>query len=153
MEIEVLVVPGFPNEQTVADQLRRALDDIGLRETGFTTRVIADQTEAERDGFTGSPTIFVDGRDLFTEPGRPPGLACRVYRTPHGLASAPDAGQLRRPSQPWPTPPRTERHIPPHFPRALPSELGAAPTPDEEEGRSRTASSGQGGRLADPVEP
>ncbi|MGW3935216.1 hypothetical protein [Streptomyces sp. NBC_00024] len=96
MEIEVLVVPGCPNEQTVAEQLRRALDDIGLCETGFTTRVIADQTEAERDGFTGSPTILVDGRDLFTEPGRPPGLACRVYRTPQGLAGAPDAGQLRR---------------------------------------------------------
>ncbi|MFF6829141.1 hypothetical protein [Streptomyces longwoodensis] len=96
MEIEVLVVPGCPNEQTVADRLRRALDDIGLRGTKFTTRVIADQTEAERDGFTGSPTILVDGRDLFTEPGRPPGLACRVYRTPHGLAGAPDASQLQR---------------------------------------------------------
>ncbi|MEU1574527.1 hypothetical protein ABZ519_25885 [Streptomyces collinus] len=81
METEVLVVPGCPNEQTVADRLRRALADIGLRETGFTTRVIADQTEAERVGFAGSPTILVDGRDLFTE-GRPPGLACRVYRTP-----------------------------------------------------------------------
>ncbi|MFF8191066.1 hypothetical protein ACF05L_09345 [Streptomyces bobili] len=96
MEIEVLVVPGCPNQQTVADQLRQTLDDLGLRETGFTTRVIADQTEAERDGFTGSPTILVEGRDLFTEPGRLPGLACRVYRTPHGLAGALDAGQLRR---------------------------------------------------------
>ena len=96
MEIKVLVVPGCPNEQTVAEQLRRALDDLGLLETGFTTRVIADQTEAERDGFTSSPAILVDGRDLFTEPDRPPGLACRVYRTPHGLAGAPDAGQLRR---------------------------------------------------------
>ncbi|MCX4624616.1 hypothetical protein [Streptomyces albogriseolus] len=95
MEIEVLVVPRCPNEQTVADRLRRALADIGLRETGFTTRVIADRTEAERVGFAGSPTVLVDGRDLFTE-GRPPGLACRVYRTPHGLAGAPGAGQLRR---------------------------------------------------------
>lgn len=36
MEIEVLVVPGCPDEQTVADRLRQALDDLGLRETGFT---------------------------------------------------------------------------------------------------------------------
>ncbi|MEH0416719.1 hypothetical protein [Streptomyces sp. B21-083] len=96
MDIEVLVVPDCPNAKTAADRLRRALDDIGLRETGVTTRVIDDRAEAERDGFTGSPTIFVDGRDLFTEPGRPPGLSCRVYRTPDGLAGVPDVSQLRR---------------------------------------------------------
>ncbi|WP_327344446.1 hypothetical protein [Streptomyces europaeiscabiei] len=58
--------------------------------------MIADRPEAERDGFTSSPTILVDGRDLFTEPGRPPGPARRVHRTPHGLACAPDSGQPRR---------------------------------------------------------
>jgi hypothetical protein len=96
MEIEVLVVLDCPNAEPAAERLRRALDDAGLHDTGFTTRVIADQAEAERTGFTGSPTILLDGYDPFAEPGRPPGLACRVYRTPDGPAGAPDLGRLRQ---------------------------------------------------------
>jgi hypothetical protein len=97
MEIVVLVVPDCTNEKTAADRLREALDDVGLRDSGFTTRVVADQTEAERIGFTGSPTILIDGRDPFAEPGGvAPALTCRVYRAKGGLAGAPDLDQLRR---------------------------------------------------------
>ena len=96
MEIEILVVPDCPNEKVAAERLRQALDDVGLRGVGFTTRVVADQAEAERRGFTGSPTILIDGRDPFAEPGRAPGLACRVYRTPGGLGGAPSVEQLRQ---------------------------------------------------------
>jgi glutaredoxin len=80
MKIEIVVVPDCPHETAAADRLRQALDDAGLREVRFTTRVVTDQNEAERSGFTGSPTILINGRDPFAEPGRPPGLACRVYR-------------------------------------------------------------------------
>ncbi|MGC2998207.1 hypothetical protein ACPF8X_07380 [Streptomyces sp. G35A] len=72
------------------------LDELGLHDTTFITRTIADQAEAERLGFTGSPTILVDGQDPFTEPGRAAGLTCRVYRTPDGLAGLPATGQLRQ---------------------------------------------------------
>jgi hypothetical protein len=95
MDIEVLAVPECPNAQLAADHLRQALADIGLS-AQFTIRMITDQAEAERSGFTGSPTILIDGRDPFAEPGRPPGLACRMYRTPAGLSGAPDTAQLRR---------------------------------------------------------
>ncbi|MFC9543027.1 hypothetical protein ACFTXK_00010 [Streptomyces sp. NPDC056956] len=96
MEIEVLVVPDCPNEKVAADRLRQALDEVGLREVGFTVRVVADQAEAERIAFTGSPTIWIGGRDPFAEAGREPGLACRVYRTPDGLAGAPGLDELRQ---------------------------------------------------------
>lgn len=96
MEIELVVVADCPNEKTAAERLRQALDDIGLHSTGFTLRVISDQAEAERNGFTGSPTILIDGRDPFAEPGRRPGLACRLYWTPDGPDRAPGAGQLRQ---------------------------------------------------------
>ncbi|GAA3835128.1 hypothetical protein GCM10022403_079870 [Streptomyces coacervatus] len=96
MEIEVLVVPGCPHRQLVEERLRLALDDAGLDVTGFTTRVVADQGEAERCGLTGSPTILIDGCDPFAEPGTTPSHACRMYRTPHGLAGAPEAEQLRQ---------------------------------------------------------
>ncbi|MFE4956536.1 hypothetical protein ACFRCW_21120 [Streptomyces sp. NPDC056653] len=96
MDIELLVVPNCPNEKPAAEQLRQALDDIGLHDTAWDTRVIVEQAEAEQAGFTGSPTIHIDGQDPFAEPGRSPGLACRVYRTPHGLAGVPDLGELRQ---------------------------------------------------------
>ncbi|MEV5778389.1 hypothetical protein AB0L49_45545 [Streptomyces antimycoticus] len=57
MDIEVLVVPDCPNQQLLEELLRQALNGVGLPGTGFTTRVIADQAEAEWSGFTGSPTI------------------------------------------------------------------------------------------------
>lgn len=92
----MLVVPDCPNEKTAVDRLRRALTEAGLDEAGFTTRVIADQAEAERCGFTGSPTVLIDGRDPFAEPGRPTGLACRLYRTGDGLSGASSVAQLRQ---------------------------------------------------------
>ncbi|MGP4089375.1 hypothetical protein [Streptomyces sp. KR55] len=96
MKVELLTVPDCPNAATAADRLRQALDEAGMHDVTFTTRLIADQDEAEQAGFTGSPTFLIDGRDLFAEPGQAPGLTCRVYQTPHGLAGVPAADQLRR---------------------------------------------------------
>jgi hypothetical protein len=76
--------------------LRRALDDVGLAAVRFRTRVIGTQQEAEQTGFVGSPTILIDGRDPFAEPGRPPGLACRVYRDEAGLSGVPALEPLRQ---------------------------------------------------------
>lgn len=51
--------------------------------------------EAERLGFHGSPSILVDGVDVFAEPDAGVGLSCRVYATPDGPAGAPTMEQLR----------------------------------------------------------
>ncbi|MBT2439949.1 hypothetical protein J7E93_07400 [Streptomyces sp. ISL-36] len=96
MEIEVLVVPDCPHQQLAEKRLRQALQAAGLSDTGITIRVIADQAEGERSGFTGSPTILIDGRDPFAEPDAPPSLSCRIYRTSSGPAGAPGTDQLRR---------------------------------------------------------
>lgn len=45
-------------------------------------------------GFTGSPTILINNRDLFAIHGAEPGLACRVYPTPDGLRGVPTVEQL-----------------------------------------------------------
>jgi hypothetical protein len=96
VNIELLVVPDCPHAGPAAELLRRALVSIGLDGTAFTTRVISDAREAEAAGFTGSPSFMIDGRDLFAEPGRTPGIACRVHRTPDGLGGLPGLDQLRR---------------------------------------------------------
>ena len=44
--------------------------------------------------FAGSPTIEVDGTDLFPSDGATNDLACRVYRTPTGLAGLPTQEQI-----------------------------------------------------------
>ena len=48
-------------------------------------------------GFPGSPTIRIDGQDLFPPaPGDPRGLTCRVYRLRDGRVSpVPDPDDLR----------------------------------------------------------
>ncbi len=38
----------------------------------------------------------IDGVDSFAEPGRSPGLACRMYHTAAGLAGTPDLTALRQ---------------------------------------------------------
>ncbi|MEV6120207.1 hypothetical protein AB0M23_06725 [Streptomyces sp. NPDC052077] len=58
--------------------------------------MVTDQAGAERSAFAGSPTILIDGRDPFAEPGTTPSLSCRIYRTPQGPAGAPGPDQLRR---------------------------------------------------------
>ena len=95
MEIEVLVVPDCSNEALATERLRLALDEVGLNGTEFTTRTVTGQAEAERVGFTGSPTVLIGGRDPFAQSGQAPGLSCRIRRTADGLAGVPDVGRLR----------------------------------------------------------
>ncbi|MFH8411425.1 hypothetical protein ACH4FX_42720 [Streptomyces sp. NPDC018019] len=96
MKLDLLIVPGCPNAGIAADRLRHALDQLGLHDVAFQTHPITDNAGAEGARFTGSPTILINGRDPFEEPGRAPGLSCRLYRTPDGLAGAPTADQLRQ---------------------------------------------------------
>ncbi|MGX1886472.1 hypothetical protein [Streptomyces sp. NPDC055287] len=58
--------------------------------------MIADQAEAESIGFTGSPSIRIEGYDWFaTSYSAQASLSCRTYDTSVGPADAPDLGQLR----------------------------------------------------------
>ncbi len=92
--IEVLVVPDCPHEQAAFDATQTALDALGLDAT-ITTTVMATDEQATARGFIGSPTILIDGKDPFAEPGAPVGLACRVYQTAEGLAGTPAPTELR----------------------------------------------------------
>lgn len=58
------------------------------------TTVIETEEQAQARAFTGSPTVLVDGRDLLADPDAAVGLACRMYRTPHGLNGVPVVGEL-----------------------------------------------------------
>lgn len=88
------MVPDCPNEAAAFDLARDALADLGVVASVRTT-VIESDKHAQARGFTGSPMFFINGRDPFVEAGAAVAVACRVYRTPGGLAGVPALEQLR----------------------------------------------------------
>ena len=92
-EVTIQYFDGCPNWQTTEGHLRELRD--GGIDFSLEFRRIASVEEADAVGFRGSPTILIDGKDPFADPKAPVGLACRVYRTPAGLAGTPTLEQLR----------------------------------------------------------
>jgi hypothetical protein len=71
-----------------------------LSEEGIEARIemvaVDSGGEAERLRFPGSPTIQVEGEDVFPVPERESyALGCRTYPTPEGLRGWPTTGMLR----------------------------------------------------------
>lgn len=95
VHVEVLVVPDCPNEAAAIELIQTAVADTGVAAT-ITRTVIATEQQASERGFTGSPTLLLNGTDPFAQPGQPVALACRVYPTPNGLRGVPPLTELRR---------------------------------------------------------
>ena len=96
MDLELLVTPGCPHREPAATLLRTALNDVGLTTAQFATMVITTAEETNRLGFIGSPTILVNGQDLFAVRGAQPALACRIYSSPTGPTGIPPRRDLRQ---------------------------------------------------------
>lgn len=94
MDVELLVVPDCPNEDAAYDLTVAALAELDVPASVSVTVIDSDE-QAQARGFTGSPTFLIDGRDPFVEPNAAVGLACRMYRTPAGLAGLPGLHELR----------------------------------------------------------
>ena len=93
MDITLLYFDDCPSWK-VADERLSAIaaerDDLRI-----TRHLVETPEEAERTGFHGSPSIQVDGVDVFAEPGAAVGLSCRRYATPDGYQGSPTLEQLR----------------------------------------------------------
>lgn len=85
-----------PNWEEAGARTRQALDAVGLTDVPVEYVLVRTGREAMRTGFAGSPTIVVDGEDLFPSDGRTPDLACRVYLTEVGQAGMPTRAQLEQ---------------------------------------------------------
>jgi hypothetical protein len=94
MNIEVLHIEDCPNWVEAGSRLREAFRATGLAETPITYRLLSTPEEAAQVPFAGSPTITIDGKDLFPSGGRTTDLACRVYPTPTGFAGLPTTDQI-----------------------------------------------------------
>ena len=93
MEITLQYFDGCPNWEILDRRLVELLD--GRSDVRVTRQLVESVEDAERLGFHGSPTVLVDGVDPFSDEHAPVGLACRVFRTPAGLAESPTVEQLR----------------------------------------------------------
>lgn len=94
MKVELLYFEGCPNWTVADEQLAQALTTLRRDDITVERRQVETTTQAEEFGFTGSPTIRVDGRDPFATGEQHVGLACRVYSTPKGLSGSPTVEQL-----------------------------------------------------------
>ncbi|TFB60832.1 thioredoxin family protein [Cryobacterium sp. TMT2-17-1] len=93
MDITLQYFDGCPNWKIAAERL--ALIAAACPGIVVTRRLVENLEDAETIGFRGSPSMLVDGTDLFPDPSASVGLACRIYKTPTGLAGAPTLEQLR----------------------------------------------------------
>lgn len=96
MRVELLYFDGCPSYLLAEGRLRQILAERGMDAHIEMVRVETDE-EARRLRFPGSPTIRVDGTDLFPTGELMDGaLGCRVYATPGGLAGAPTQEMIER---------------------------------------------------------
>ena len=93
--MDVLYFEGCPTHLEAEKALREVLSEEGI---GAEVELVAVNTdeEAQRLRFPGSPTIRVNGEDLFPVPEWGEyALGCRMYATPEGLKGSPTAKMLK----------------------------------------------------------
>jgi hypothetical protein len=95
MKMEILYFDGCPTYLKAEKTLRGVLEEEGV---DAEVELVAVNTaeEAQETRFPGSPTIRVEGEDLFPVPERAEyALGCRMYTTPEGLRGSPTTEMLR----------------------------------------------------------
>jgi len=97
VEVELLYWSGCPSHPRALEDLRAALRELGLDPDVVKVRAVDSDEQARAEGFVGSPTIRIDGRDIQPPPaGEPAGLTCRIYHRRDGrISPTPDPLDVR----------------------------------------------------------
>jgi hypothetical protein len=94
--VELLWWRECPSWERALAELREEMLALALDPASVEVREVATEEAAEREGFVGSPTIRIDGRDLQPPGEEPAGLTCRVYRLRDDrLTPLPDRAAIR----------------------------------------------------------
>jgi len=94
--VELLWWRGCPSWEETREILREEMEAAGLDPGRIEMVEIASDEDVAREGFVGSPTIRIDGRDVADPGEQPASLTCRIYRLRDGRISAlPDRLDLR----------------------------------------------------------
>lgn len=93
MEITLQYFDGCPNWKVAEERLMSLAAE--RPDVVLIRQLVGTVEEAERVGFHGSPSILINGVDMFAAVDVPVGLACRRYLTPDGADGAPSLVQLK----------------------------------------------------------
>jgi hypothetical protein len=94
MQIDLLYFDGCPSWKSGMQNLMAALEAEEL-EAEICMVNVADNQEAARLKFLGSPSFQVNGMDLWGEEHKRYDLSCRLYVTPDGMQGMPTVEMLR----------------------------------------------------------
>lgn len=92
--IELLYFHDCPNWEKALELFQQVLKDLIINEEIHLYKVESDE-EATRRKFTGSPSFYIDGQDLFPSEQENYFLGCRVYHTSKGFRGMPEYETLR----------------------------------------------------------
>jgi hypothetical protein len=95
VKMEILYFDGCPTYLEAEKTLQKVLAQEDASGAEIALVVVNTDEEAQKLRFPGSPTIRVDGEDLFPAPDRAEyALGCRMYANPEGLRGSPTAEML-----------------------------------------------------------
>jgi hypothetical protein len=94
MKIEILHIADCPNWREAGVRMRAALTTVGAEVGQIDYHLVTDAEQLGQLAFAGSPTILIDGVDLFPSDGATADLACRVYVSNGHLAGLPTVDEL-----------------------------------------------------------
>jgi hypothetical protein len=95
--VELLWWEGCPSSEEAHELVRQLMAEAGIDPQSLRSIEIASDDAARREGFPGSPTVRVDGRDVQPpEEDEPLGLTCRVYHLRDGrISPLPDPEDIK----------------------------------------------------------
>jgi len=93
MNIVIQYTEECPNVDEAEERVRDVLRSLGMT-AELRREVVRTADDAQRLSFPGSPTILVDGIDLFPTPVPTTGLVCRFYDIADGPIGTPSPEQL-----------------------------------------------------------
>ncbi len=94
MQIEILHIDVCPNWHEAGERVQEALAVVGMEADPVRYSLISSAADAEAVTFAGSPTIVVDGVDLFAGGTITHDLACRVYVSEGRMVGLPSVNDL-----------------------------------------------------------
>ena len=94
MDVEVRFVEGCPHLPVIWRRLATTREAAGRPDISIRLREVRTGADAAELGFTGSPTILIDGCDAFPDHHAVVGLSCRLYRSAEGASGSPTVEQL-----------------------------------------------------------
>lgn len=96
MRAEILYIDACPSWQPARERLRAALDDLGRHDVPIALTLLESAEQASGQPFAGSPTILINGEDLFPVEGDVDELACRLYPGSDAPSGAPTEAAIRQ---------------------------------------------------------